>query len=766
MGLETLRYRYKADREVLEEYKVDLEERLSVKNVPESLACSDPYCADSSHSRERDSYMLDILCSVIESSHSTVPLAGGGSPGTGSGCLAGWRQEVTPYQQNSKFWHAVWVSSGKPNTGEIHAAMAKSRNLYHYAVRKARRQSDLFKAKRLLEASLAGDMELLREMKKIRSGGSGQAELPEKVAGAEGEAAIVEKFREVYSGLYNSAGTAPEVQVIKARLGDHINQDSMQEVMKITGESVKKAAGLMKCGKGDVSEGYSSDAILHGPDLLFEKLAAVFRSWCTHGTVTSSLLACAFLPLLKSSLKNPADPSSYRAIAGSSIILKLFDKVILLLWGHLLCTDSLQFGYKVGTSTTQCSWLVQEVANFYLRSGTQPIITLLDCSKAFDTCKFSILFSRLIERGMPVLVTRVMIFVYEEQYAWVKWGNSKSSVFSILNGTRQGSILSPALFALYVDELLVELRTLGIGCHVAGVFMGAFGFCDDLLLLAPTRDGMQIMLDSQRFALKYNLQFSTDPNPAKSKTKCIFVCGKAKKAKKPVPLVLDGKCLPWVESAPHLGHVLHESGSMDQDIRVKRATFIDESTKIREAFEFASPWEVLRAVKVYVGSHYGSNLWQFDSNLASQYFSAWRTCVKLAWQLPRSTHTYLVDHYLSCGLTSARTDVLSRFSNFLQGLRNSSCMEVSVMLGVVSGDVQSTTGQNVKMIRIETALDPTRATSFAVRKALIEGTPPVPGREKWRLSYLGTLLQTRGEAHYAGKDTGLITTLIDSLCSS
>ena len=115
--------------------------------------------------------------------------------------------------------------------------------------------------------------------------------------------------------------------------------------------------------------------------------------------------------------------------------------------------------------------------------------------------------------------------MYKDQHAWVKWGNTRSSMFTIVNGTRQGSILSPALFALYVDELLVELRKLGVGCKVAGVYMGAVGFCDDILLLAPTRDGMQLMLDTcQAFAVKYNLRFSTDPNPEKSKTKCILHC--------------------------------------------------------------------------------------------------------------------------------------------------------------------------------------------------------------------------------------------------
>ena len=117
-----------------------------------------------------------------------------------------------------------------------------------------------------------------------------------------------------------------------------------------------------------------------------------------------------------------------------------------------------------------------------------------------------------------------------------------------------------------MDELRTELRKLGIGCKVANLYMGAFGFCDDLLLLAPTRDGMQIMIDTcERFARRVNLQFSTDPDPSKSKSKCIFVCGISKRRQKPAPLTMNGKQLPWVESALHLGHVLHESGTMEQE---------------------------------------------------------------------------------------------------------------------------------------------------------------------------------------------------------
>ena len=284
------------------------------------------------------------------------------------------------------------------------------------------------------------------------------------------------------------------MSTLLARVSSLIHADSVDEVGRVTGPKVKEAVGLLKPQKGDVSGGFTSDALINAPDILFDQLAVIFRSWLVHGTVTLTMLACAFLPLLKSSLKDPSDTGSYRAIAGSSLILKLFEKVMLLVWGHLLGTDSLQFGFKAETSTTQCSWLVQEVMGHYLRNGTNPIMTVLDCSKAFDTCRFSTLFKKLLDTGMPPIVVRAFMHMYQQQYAWVKWGETVSSRFKISNGTRQGSMASPALWSVYLDLLIKELRQLGVGCYVGGLFMGVVVYADDILLMAPTRGAMQMIL--------------------------------------------------------------------------------------------------------------------------------------------------------------------------------------------------------------------------------------------------------------------------------
>ena len=709
---------------------------------------------------------------IVETSHTSLPISGGrtiGNVSSGAKPIPGWQVEVEPLKEESLYWHRVWLREGRPSHGWLHDTRVKKRTQYHYAARRQSKKADKYSAEKLLEASMQGDLDLLKEMKVIRSGGGcSNAELPDTVAGANGQEEIVDKFREVYSTLYNSAETKAEMDVLKAKVAMMITPGSVEEVNKVTGTKVKEAVGLMKANKGDVSGGYTSDALRNAPDILFDQLAAVFKSWLIHGTVSTSLLACAFLPLLKNSLKDPPDPGIYRAIAGSSLLLKLFENVILLVWGHLLGTDSLQFGYKPGTSTTQCSWLVQEVVGHYLRNGSHPILTVLDCSKAFDTCKFSIMFSKLLNTGLPAIVIRAMIHVYEEQYAWVKWGKAVSSRFSITNGTRQGSVASPALWCVYLDLLIKELREIGLGCHVGGMFMGVVVYADDVLLMAPNRSAMQVMLAKcEEYASKNNIQFSTDPDPTKSKTKCILVCGSRKKLEKPAPLSLCGRDLPWVKSASHLGHELHESGNMEYDATVKKAIFIRNSVDVRETFHFASPVEVQSALKVYCSSFYGCMLWDLGGEAASQVYNAWSTAVKLAWHVPRATRTYLVQHVLAGGMTSARVDILARYANFYRSLRKSPCPEVTVLANIVGRDIRSTTGSNLKFIEESSGLDPWVFDSSRLKSKLLERElVDVPVQDFWRLRYLCRLLEQRQRLHHLGEADKVkqVTDLIDSVC--
>ena len=156
--------------------------------------------------------------------------------------------------------------------------------------------------------------------------------------------------------------------------------------------------------------------------------------------------------------------------------------------------------------------------------------------------------------------------------------------------------------------------------------------------------------------------YSTDQNPSKSKTKCVFFCGKVKNVQYPAPVQLNGHDLPWVTSADHLGHTLHQSCILDQDAKIKRAKYINKTCEIRNTLSWADPHQILKAGDIYCGDHYGSNLWLLTSKAADSYFKSWNTFVKLSWGVPVNTHTNLFENVFACGFISSR-NILSVLDN-------------------------------------------------------------------------------------------------------
>ena len=91
---------------------------------------------------------------------------------------------------------------------------------------------------------------------------------------------------------------------------------------------------------------------------------------------------------------------------------------------------------------------------------------------------------------------------------------------------------------------------------------------------------------------------------------------------------------------------------MEKDCQRARAKFIAKSTEVREALRFAQPLHVLRAIEVMCMDAYGSMLWSLESDKAEQFFKSWNTCVKLVYNVPLNTFTYLVEGYLASNLHS------------------------------------------------------------------------------------------------------------------
>ena len=103
----------------------------------------------------------------------------------------------------------------------------------------------------------------------------------------------------------------------------------------------------------------------------------------------------------------------------------------------------------------------------------------------------------------------------------------------------------------------------------------------DLLLLSASRSGLQSMVNMcQWFAQKMNLQFSTNTDETKSKTKCIVFSRKPKDQKNVAPILLNGNPLPWILQVKHLGNVLQSDNSMKIDCSLKRGKFIGKVSSL------------------------------------------------------------------------------------------------------------------------------------------------------------------------------------------
>ena len=136
----------------------------------------------------------------------------------------------------------------------------------------------------------------------------------------------------------------------------------------------------------------------------------------------------------------------------------------------------------------------------------------LDAEKAIDTSNWLEVFKKIREKGtiVPPQITRFLIQLYLNSEAIIWYGNNHSNPFKLTQGIRQGSIMSPHLYNLYTEGLIMRINRLQIGTILpTKIDTSIIAFADDLLLISPTWKGLQLMLDEcVRYGLAHGLKFN------------------------------------------------------------------------------------------------------------------------------------------------------------------------------------------------------------------------------------------------------------------
>lgn len=285
------------------------------------------------------------------------------------------------------------------------------------------------------------------------------------------------------------------------------------------------------------------------------------NSMFLHGFLPPSLMKTVIVPVIKDKKGIVTDKDNYRPIAVTSVVSKLIE---LLLLDHMqdhLGTAGNQFGFKQGHGTDMCVFALKETIDYYRQKSSPVYVCFLDASKAFDRINHWCLFSKLIKRGVHRVFVRLLVFWYCSQEFCVRWGNTYSQFFSVVNGVRQGGIISPILFNIYMNDLSVTLNKSNVGCKINGQVINHLMYADDTCLIGSSPSSLQRLLDiTSDFASSNLVTFN------EKKTKCICFLPRRLQDLCLPTVFLHERALAYVDSIKYLGVILNKSTRDDEDI--------------------------------------------------------------------------------------------------------------------------------------------------------------------------------------------------------
>ena len=265
---------------------------------------------------------------------------------------------------------------------------------------------------------------------------------------------VLDRWKRHFEDLLNRDSTVDDSVIDSVPQRAEVEELSLEPSI----DEIRKAIGQLVSGKAPGNDGIPAEIFKFGGDDLIEKLHELFILIWETGRVPQDFKDASIIHLYKN--KGPRKIcDNHRGISLLSVVGKILARVILnRIITHIVPSvyQESQCGFRSGKGTVDMIFALRQIQEKSREQNNDLYMVFIDLTKAFDTVNREALWKVLRKLGIPENMLNVICSFHDGMQASVRVGGESSSSFNVTNGTKQGCVMAPVLFALFFSVMLVH----------------------------------------------------------------------------------------------------------------------------------------------------------------------------------------------------------------------------------------------------------------------------------------------------------------------